>query len=75
MYAKQNENVVVSPFLVKLLLSMLSEAAGQDTMTHRELLTVLPSIRTANATRELYGRAFGSLLVSFIGNKRFVLLQ
>ncbi|XP_031618765.1 serine protease inhibitor 27A-like [Contarinia nasturtii] len=62
LFAGEQKNTVVSPFLVKLLLSMLAEAAGQDTITHRELLTVLPSIRTENQTRELYARAFGSLL-------------
>ncbi|XP_055302785.1 serine protease inhibitor 27A-like [Sitodiplosis mosellana] len=58
----EQENTVVSPFLVKLLLSILAEAAGQDTSTHRELLTILPSIRTEEEIRELYGRTFGSLL-------------
>lgn len=57
------QNTVVSPFLVKLLLSILAEAAGQGTSTHRELLSILPSIRTEGETRELYGRTFGSLLV------------
>lgn len=58
------QNTVVSPFLVKLLLSILAEAAGQGTSTHRELLSILPSIRTEEETRDLYGRTFGSLLVS-----------
>lgn len=64
MDANDDQNTVVSPFLVKLLLSILAEAAGQDTSTHKELLSVLPSIRTVEETRELYGRTFGSLLVS-----------
>lgn len=64
MDANEDQNTVVSPFLVKLLLSILAEAAGQDTSTHKELLSVLPSIRTVEETRELYGRTFGSLLVS-----------
>lgn len=65
MLANEQENTMVSTFLVKLMLSILAEAAGQDTITHRELLTVLPSIRTEEEIRELYGKAFGSLLVSF----------
>lgn len=64
MDANEHENTIVSPFLVKLLLSILAEAAGQDTSTHRELLTILPSIRTEEEIRELYGRTFGSLLVN-----------
>lgn len=62
--ANEHQNTVVSSFLVKLLLSILAEAAGLDTITRRELLTVLPSIRTEEETRELYGRTFGSLLAS-----------
>lgn len=60
----RKENTILSPFLVKLLLSILAEAAGTNTSTHRELQSVLPSVQTTNETRELYGKAFGSLLVS-----------
>lgn len=58
-----DQNAVLSPFLVKLLLSILAETAGEETSTHRELLSVLPSIRTTAEIREHYGKAFGSLLV------------
>jgi len=57
-----NENTVISTFLVKLLLSILAEAAGTGTSTHRELLSVLPSVQTFTEARDLYGKAFGSLL-------------
>lgn len=62
-FNKQNENMVLSPFLVKLMLSILSEAAGEGTSTHRELASVSPIQSTAK-TRELYGEALGSMLVS-----------
>lgn len=55
-------NMILSPFSVKLLLSLLSEAAGPDTSTHKELAAVLPSIQTIIQARELYGKIFGSLL-------------
>jgi len=55
-------NTIISPFLVKLLLSILAEAAGSETSTHRELLSVLPSVQSNVQTRELYGKIFGSLL-------------
>lgn len=55
-------NMILSPFSVKLLLSLLSEAAGQDTSTHRELAAVLPSIQTIIQAREYYGSIFKSLL-------------
>lgn len=61
---RNKENTITSPFLVKLLLSILAEAAGTGTSTHRELLSVLPSIKTTNETRDLYGKAFHSFLVS-----------
>lgn len=57
---------MLSPFLVKLLLSILVEAAGQGTSTHRELLSILPSISTEAEMRDLYAKTFGSLLVSTI---------
>lgn len=55
-------NMILSPFSVKLMLSLLSEAAGTDTSTHKELAAVLPSIQTIIQARELYGKIFGSLL-------------
>lgn len=61
---KHSENTILSPFLVKLLLSILGEAAGEGTSTNRELQSILPSIQSTAETRELYGKAFGSMLVS-----------
>lgn len=52
-------NMILSPFSVKLLLSLLSEATGTDTSTHKELAAVLPSSQTINQARELYGKIFG----------------
>lgn len=54
---------MISSFLVKVLLSILTEAAGVGTTTHRELLTILPSLENEADIRELYGKSFGSLLV------------
>lgn len=53
-----------SSFSVKLLLSLLAEAAGPDTSTHKELSSILPSIESIHQARELYGKIFGSLQVS-----------
>lgn len=58
---KDITDYITTAFLLQL--SILAEAAGPGTSTHRQLLTVLPSIRTQNETRMLYGTAFGSLLV------------
>lgn len=60
-----DDNSVISPILVKVLLSILVEASGEGTATHRELLSILPSIRTEAEIRELYAKTFGSLLVGF----------
>lgn len=57
-------NAIFSPFSIKLLLSILAEAAGQDTSTQKELRSVLPSIMSLLEARELYGKTFGLLLVS-----------
>ena len=61
---KNEKNTMISPFLVKLLLSILTEAAGRNTSTYRELALVLPSIQTIFQARELYVKTFNSLLVS-----------
>lgn len=58
------QNIVVSPFLVKLLLAILAEMAGRGSGTHRELLSNLPGINTEDELRELYAKPFVSLLVS-----------
>jgi len=58
---KKPTNTILSPFLVKLLLSMLSEAAGSGTQTERELATVWPTVQNNIKTREHYGKIFGSL--------------
>lgn len=58
------QNTVISPFLIKLLLAILAEMAGQGSGTHREVLSILPGIQTENDLRELYAKPFVSLLVS-----------
>lgn len=57
-------NVIVSPFAVKLLMSLLAEAAGKDTVTERELSGVLPGVNSVFQARELYSRVLRSLQVS-----------
>lgn len=61
--AKNQSNTIISPFLVKLLLSVLAEAAGSGTSTERELQTIWPSIQTNIKTREHYSNIFKSLKV------------
>lgn len=43
---------------------MLAEAAGQNTNVHRELSTILPSIRNIAEIRETNHAKIASLLVS-----------
>lgn len=59
------KNTIISPFLVKLLMSILAEGAGTETSTARELGSVWPSVQSNIQTREHYGKIFGSLLVGF----------
>lgn len=61
--AKNQSNTIISPFLVKLLLSVLAEAAGPNTSTERELQSIWPSIQSNIKTREHYGNIFKSLKV------------
>lgn len=74
-----DQNTVVSPFLVKLLLSILAEAAGVGSSTHREMLSVLPNINKAEEIQDLYAKPFVALLVSLkfmsaVFNQHFVFL-
>lgn len=62
---KDDTNAVLSPFIVKTLLSILAEASGPDTITHRELVSVTPSLATFEDIRKHYGKVYGSLLVYF----------
>lgn len=53
--------MLISPFLAKLLMSLLSEAAGPGTSTERELASVWPTVQSPIFIREHYGRVFKSL--------------
>lgn len=55
-------NIIFSPFSVKLLMSLLAEAAGARTSTLRQLSSALPGVGLL-ATREHYSALFKSLLV------------
>lgn len=58
---KNDSNAIISPFLAKALMSLLGEAAGEDTVTQRELATVWPEAKTTTLIREHYLAAFESL--------------
>lgn len=57
------ENIIISPFSIKLLLSLLAEGAGKDTSTEKELSAVLPGVGSVIQARELYSRILRSLQV------------
>lgn len=54
-------NVIISPFSIKLVLALLSEAAGVGTKTQTELINTQTDIRSANNIREFYHKT----LISF----------
>lgn len=56
-------NVILSPFAVKMLMSVLAEAAGKGTVTERELANVLPDVNSNPLAREFYTRVLRSLQV------------
>lgn len=58
---RNESNTIISPFLAKLLMSLLAEAAGSNTSTERELATVWPMINSLIPVREHYIRLFESL--------------
>lgn len=60
---KPTSNVILSPFSVKLLMSLLAEAAGTNTVTERELASVLPGVNSLLLARELYKGVLHSLQV------------
>ncbi|KAL7742019.1 hypothetical protein ACLKA6_018273 [Drosophila palustris] len=57
--AKQN-NVIISPFSIKLVLALLSEAAGANTQTQTELISTQTDVRSANNVREFYRKTLNS---------------
>lgn len=62
---KPTSNVILSPFSVKLLMSLLAEAAGSNTVTERELASVLPGVNSLFQARELYKGVLRSLQVGW----------
>ncbi|XP_030241120.1 serine protease inhibitor 27A [Drosophila navojoa] len=57
---EQQNNVIISPFSIKLVLAMLSEASGTNTKTQQELISTQPDIRSANNVREFYRKTLNS---------------
>lgn len=56
-----NKNVVMSPFSVKILLSLLSEGAGAESKTKMELSSIFPNLNSHKLTREFYRNILDSL--------------
>jgi serine protease inhibitor len=65
--SNKEKNVIVSPLSVKLLLTLLAEAAGQtiSSQTRKELEQVLPFNKNLIQAQEYYRKVLGSLSVSF----------
>ncbi|EDV98903.1 serine protease inhibitor 27A [Drosophila grimshawi] len=57
---EQQNNVIISPFSIKLVLALLSEAAGANTQTQQELISTQTDIRSANNVREFYRKTLNS---------------
>ncbi|CAO1344240.1 unnamed protein product [Diamesa hyperborea] len=60
-----SKNVIVSPLSVKLLLTLLAEAAGQNvaSTTRKELEQVLPFNKSLYDAKDYFGNVLGSLKV------------
>lgn len=76
---KQNkdDNLIVSPISVKLLLTILAEAAGQDvdSATRNELLQVLPYNQTLDSARIYFDKNLASLQVRKVSTLEEVFLE
>ncbi|XP_037927902.1 serine protease inhibitor 27A [Teleopsis dalmanni] len=58
---EEQHNVIISPFSVKLILALLSEAAGNNTQTQKELIDTLTDIRSPDNLRGFYKKTLTSL--------------
>lgn len=58
---KEEQNVIISPFSIKLVLALLSEAAGNNTQTQKELYSTLTDIRSQLNLRSFYKKILTSL--------------
>lgn len=47
------------------MLTILSEAAGSETVAHRELYSILPSLKSITGSRDLYSKTLSVFKVLF----------
>ncbi|XP_053959374.1 serine protease inhibitor 27A-like [Anastrepha ludens] len=60
-FPEDSENVIFSPFSVKLVLALLTEATGNGTRSQRQLLATLGDIKAADNLRSFYRKTLASL--------------
>ncbi|XP_017465290.1 PREDICTED: leukocyte elastase inhibitor-like [Rhagoletis zephyria] len=60
-FPEDTENVIFSPFSVKLVLALLTEATGNGTRSRRQLLATLGDIKAAENLRSFYRKTLASL--------------
>ncbi|CAD6996592.1 serine protease inhibitor 27A [Ceratitis capitata] len=58
---EEQENVIISPFSVKLSLALLAEAAGNGSQTQRELYSTLTDIKQPDNLRGFYRKSLAVL--------------
>lgn len=65
--SQRDENVIISPISVKILMTVLAEIAGQgvQSTTRDELMLVLPGNQTLEGAREYFQEVLLSLEVRF----------
>lgn len=62
---ENDKNAIVSPFFVKVLLSVLVEASGPETINHREIASAIASFAIIHDIHERYSQAYASISVGF----------
>lgn len=65
-FLKDPNNLVISPFSVKLLMNLLVEATAPETDTQRELTIISSKTSTTASIRNDFEKIFKSLNVSLI---------
>lgn len=63
-FEENKGNVILSPFSVKLLMSLLFEASAAGTLTQHQLRLATPTISTHYQSREFYKNIFNGLKVN-----------
>lgn len=61
--SEKTQNMILSPFLVRLMIAILAQAGSASANSQREIEIVLSNFQSTDETHEIYKKALGSMLV------------